>query len=251
MARCPKCGHARTSAESHVHEGICPACGIAYAKWQAHRHGAARSDLPPAASPGDDDHAPFLTRLRLQLVEVPESVEPAAFWGRTALLVALALWSAKFIVNGIDWESIGGSFLHGANLAFHEFGHLFFRPFGEFMSILGGSLFQVLLPLALLAVFAVRQRDNFAAAVALWWCGQNFVDLAPYIRDAEYRVLPLVGGGGEDSHDWGNLLTMLDAVDSCYALARTSFTLGALVMLAALAWGAYLLVLQHARLNAA
>ena len=126
--------------------------------------------LPPTASPGDDDHAPFLTRLRLQLVEVPERVEPTTFWGRTVLLVALALWSAKFIVNGIDWESIGGSFLHGANLAFHEFGHLFFRPFGEFMSILGGSLFQVLLPLALLAVFAVRQRDNFAAAVALW-CG--------------------------------------------------------------------------------
>ena len=251
MARCPKCGHVRTQAENHVHEGICPACGIAYAKWQARRPGAARSELPPAASPGEDDHGPFLTRLRLQLVEVPESVDAAAFWGRTALLAALALWSAKFIVNGIDWESIGGSFLHGANLAFHEFGHLFFRPFGEFMSILGGSLFQVLLPLALLAVFAVRQRDNFAAAVALWWCGQNFVDLAPYIRDAEYRVLPLVGGGGEDSHDWGNLLAMLDAVDSCYALARTSFTLGALVMLTALAWGAYLLVLQHAQLRAA
>ncbi len=255
MTRCPKCGHARTRAESHVHEGICPACGIAYAKWQARRGGSARPAEPVPASPGqaapeEDDHGPLLARLRQQLLEVPERVEPAAFWGRAALLAALALWSVKFIVNGIDWESIGGSFLHGANLAFHEFGHLFFRPFGEFMGILGGSLFQVLLPLALLAVFAVRQRDNFAAAVALWWCGQNFVDLAPYIRDAEYRVLPLVGGGGEESHDWGNLLSMLDAVDSCYALARTSFTLGALVMLAALAWGAYLLVLQRAQQRA-
>ncbi|MBP6382391.1 MAG: hypothetical protein KA321_06855 [Pseudomonadales bacterium] len=250
MTRCPKCGHARTRAESHVHEGICPACGIAYAKWQARRPGAAApvQATPANAAPGECGNGPFLTRLRLQLLEVPERVEPASFWGRTALLAALALWSAKFILNGIDWESIGGSFLHGANLAFHEFGHLFFRPLGEFMGILGGSLFQVLLPLALLAVFAVRQRDNFAAAVALWWCGQNFVDLAPYIRDAEYRVLPLVGGGGEESHDWGNLLAMLDALDSCYALARSSFTLGALVMVAALAWGAYLLVLQRRRI---
>ncbi len=250
MTRCPKCGHARTRAESHVHEGICPACGIAYAKWQARRPGAAApvQATPANAAPGECGNGPFLTRLRPQLLEVPERVEPASFWGRTALLAALALWSAKFILNGIDWESIGGSFLHGANLAFHEFGHLFFRPFGEFMGILGGSLFQVLLPLALLAVFAVRQRDNFAAAVALWWCGQNFVDLAPYIRDAEYRVLPLVGGGGEESHDWGNLLAMLDALDSCYALARSSFTLGALVMVAALAWGAYLLVLQRRRI---
>jgi hypothetical protein len=250
MTRCPKCGHARTRAESHVHEGICPACGIAYAKWQARRPGAAApvQATPANAAPGECGNGPFLTRLCLQLLEVPERVEPASFWGRTALLAALALWSVKFIVNGIDWESIGGSFLHGANLAFHEFGHLFFRPFGEFMTVLGGSLFQVLLPLALLAVFAVRQRDNFAAAVALWWCGQNFVDLAPYIRDAEYRVLPLVGGGGEESHDWGNLLAMLDALDSCYALARSSFTLGALVMVAALAWGAYLLVLQRRRI---
>jgi hypothetical protein len=252
MTRCPKCGHVRAPAESHVHAGVCPACGIAYAKWQARRAGAARAapaqPAPGQALPDDDDGGTFLARLRLQLVEVPESVEPVALRGRAVLLAALALWSASFILNGIDWERIGGSFLHGANLAFHEFGHLFFRPFGEFMTILGGSLFQVLLPLALFAVFAVRQRDNFAAAVALWWCGQNFVDLAPYIRDAEYRVLPLVGGGGEDSHDWGNLLTMLDAVDSCYALARTSFTLGALVMLAALAWGAYLLVLQRRRM---
>ncbi len=230
-----------------MHAGICPACGIAYAKWRSRElrpAGAARERVTASTR---DDRGDLLHRLRAQLTEVPESVEPAAFAGRALLLAALGLWSTWFIANGIDWETIGGSFLHGANLAFHEFGHLFFRPFGEFMTILGGSLFQVLLPLALLALFAVRQRDNFAAAVALWWCGQNFVDLAPYIRDAEYRVLPLVGGGGEESHDWGNLLTTMNAVDSCYALARASFTLGVLVMLAALAWGAHLLRLQHAR----
>lgn len=232
-----------------MHAGICPACGIAYAKWRSRElrpAGAARERVPAT---GRDDRGDLLQRLRAQLSEVPESVEPAAFAGRALLLAALGLWSTWFIAHGIDWETIGGSFLHGANLAFHEFGHLFFRPFGEFMTILGGSLFQVLLPLALLALFAVRQRDNFAAAVALWWCGQNFVDLAPYIRDAEYRVLPLVGGGGEESHDWGNLLTTMKAVDSCYALARASFMLGVLVMLAALAWGAHLLWLQRAGLR--
>lgn len=247
MTRCPRCGHVRTAADSAVHAGICPACGIAYAKWRA--RGSAAPAGEPAGCAIEESEGPFLARLWLQLCEVPDSVEPAALWGRAALLAGLALWAAWFALHGIDWETIGGSFLHGVNLAFHEFGHLFFRPFGEFMTILGGSLFQVLLPLALLAVFAVHQRDNFAAAVALWWCGQNFVDLAPYIRDAEYRALPLVGGGGEDSHDWGNLLTQLDAVGSCYALARTSFAIGLLVMLAALAWGTYLLYLQHGRLR--
>ena len=40
------------------------------------------------------------------------------------LLAGLALWTLWFAANGIDWEVIGGSFLHNANLAFHEFGHL-------------------------------------------------------------------------------------------------------------------------------
>jgi len=246
--RCPKCGHVRTAAESHVHAGVCPACGIAYAKWRA--RAAARPTAAGDESAHGQDAEPFLARLWLQLGEVPECVDPAALAGRTVLLAALAAWGAWFAAHGIDWESVGGSFLHGVDLAFHEFGHLFFRPLGEFMGILGGSLFQVLLPLALAALFAIRQRDNFAAAVALWWCGQNFVDLAPYIRDAEYRVLPLVGGGGEESHDWGNLLERMDAVGSCYVIARASFTLGVLVMVTALAWGAWLLYRQRSRLAA-
>lgn len=85
--------------------------------------------------------------------------------------------------------------------------------------------------------------------MALWWCGQNFVGTAPASRATPSTTYPSWwGGGGEESHDWGNLLTMLDAVDS-YALARASFTLGILVMLAALGWGAYLLKLQHIRMS--
>lgn len=254
MVRCPRCGHQRTPAEDHVHQGICPACGIAYAKWAQRDPTVQDGNSQPRPARLDHDAdmdaaESFSVRLWLQLTEVPEAVGVEAFAGRTLLWTILVAWSIWFIGGGIDATAIMGSFLHGVDLAFHEFGHVFFRPFGEFMMILGGSLFQVLLPLALLALFLVWQRDNFAAAVALWWCGQNFIDLAPYIRDAEYRVLPLVGGGGEESHDWGNLLSRLDAVESCYALARTSFTLGALLMVLALAWGAWLLWLQYARLH--
>ena len=66
----------------------------------------------------------------------------------------------------------------------------------------------------------------------LWWSGQNLVDLSPYIADAYYRGLPLVGGGGEDSHDWGNLLTMTGLLDSHMTLARTAFFCGSVTMLA-------------------
>lgn len=253
MILCPRCGHHRGSDESHVHPGICPACGIAYAKWRQYHDGSASTeDHAPSARQRRDDaaDATLPERLWLQLTEVPQGTGPEAFFLRTLLLGVLLVWGLRFIVTGIDAVAIMGSFLHGVDLAFHEFGHIFFRPFGDFMTILGGSLFQVLLPLALLVLFVVRQRDNFAAAVALWWCGQNFIDLAPYIRDAQYRVLPLVGGGGEESHDWGNLLTRLDAIESCYTLARVSFMIGTALMLLAIAWGAWLLWLQHTRSQA-
>ncbi len=135
--------------------------------------------------------------------------------------------------------------MHNINLAFHEFGHVLFAPLGELMMFLGGSLFQILLPLICLGVFSFQQHDNFAASIMLAWCGQSFVDVAPYIRDAEYRALPLVGGATEANHDWGNILTMLDAVSSCYTLAKISFAIGVMVMLLGLAWSIYLLWLQY------
>lgn len=242
---CPRCRHRRSNKDSATHEGVCPGCGIAYAKWLARNTAGpyTQSPKPDAIAVETDtetetEAVDLLPRLREQLLLPPEGADETVMIWRAVLLVALGLWTLWFAAHGIDWEVIGGSFLHNANLAFHEFGHVFFRPFGRFMMILGGSLFQVALPLLLAGYFAGWKQDNIAAAAALWWCGQNLVDVAPYIRDAEYRVLPLVGGGGEESHDWGNLLTQLDAVPACYALARTSFGVGLLIMCAALAWGA-------------
>ena len=158
-------------------------------------------------------------------------------YGRAALWAGLFIWGAWFVVHGIDWEAIGGSFMHQINLPFHEFGHVLFAPFGRFLAILGGSLFQVSLPLGLAVAFVISQRDNFGASVCLWWCGQYFVDLAPYIADAPLRALPPVGGAGESSHDWGNLLEMLGWMDGAQGLARLSFAWGSLLMGEAQGWG--------------
>lgn len=247
MIKCPKCSYVRQNKDANIHEGICPACGIAYQKWLARQK---VSDNSPDSSIEEDESADeedirLSYQLKTLLTEIPEKIDPVAFWGRAITLAALTVWSGYFALHGIDWEIIGGSFLHNINLAFHEFGHVFFSPFGEFLMILGGSLFQILLPLVPLVAFVIQQRDNFAGAVMLWWCGQNFIDVAPYINDAEFRELPLVGGASEEFHDWGNILTSLDAVSSCYTLAKMSFTVGCLVMLAGLFWGSYILLLQY------
>jgi hypothetical protein len=249
--KCPKCHYIRKATDTHIHEGVCPACGIAYQKWLERQQAATQNAAASANTIEEnnetieEEHYSFWQQLFFTVTATPTTVEPAIFWSRTVLWLALAIWWGWIALHGIDWEIIGGSFMHNIDLAFHEFGHVFFAPFGTLMMFLGGSLFQILLPLVPLVVFSFQQRDNFSAGLMLAWCGQNFIDVAPYIRDAEYRALPLVGGASEANHDWGNILTMLDTVQSCYTLAKISFTIGIVIMAAGFAWAAYMLWLQH------
>ena len=248
MKQCPKCHYARTATDSHVPAGVCPACGIAYNKYIAaqqaasvDRHGHGETDdskiklayIEPAG-----------VRLRSLLFAVPAQVPATVFYGRLLCFAVFLVWGGWFIATNGSWTDINHSFMHAINLAFHEAGHVVFRPFGRFMTILGGSLFQVLVPLIVMVAF-LKQGDRFAASVMLWWCGQNFIDLSPYISDAEYRGLPLIAGMGEESHDWGNLLTMLDMVEQAYALGRASFVLGCVVIVLSLVWGGHVLWRQR------
>ncbi|WP_372882755.1 hypothetical protein [Psychromonas sp.] len=178
------------------------------------------------------------------LLHPPYEVDRLTFYGRMLILACCFIWGPYFILNGIDWQVIGSSFLHNINLPFHEFGHLLFMPFGEFWSILGGSLFQIILPLIILLAFLIRQQDNFSASVMLWWCGQNFIDVSPYIADAQLRNLPLILNKGDESHDRGNLLAMTGYLQHTQAIAYASFTIGAVIICISLIWGSYLLRAQ-------
>lgn len=249
ITSCPKCNYQRQAHDAQVHPDICPRCGIAYRKFMARQ--AEKNPAAGNALESEIDIAPAAT-LRQQfsaaIFYIPEHINKEIFYARVLLLAAFSAWGFYFISAGVDWEKIGSSFMHNINLPFHEFGHILFMPFGEFMMILGGSLFQVLLPFALTLVFVFKQRDMFAGSITLWWCGQSFIDVSPYIADAEYRALPLVGGGGEESHDWGNLLTMMNALDNTRAIANSSFAIGTLLIILALLWGGWILKLQKQQL---
>lgn len=245
---CPKCRYQRQSIDHNIHPDICPSCGIVYSKFTAK---TTQENLPNDSEPETkkpievDEVITPRQQLIAAFLYVPERIDAGAFWARVACLVAFTLWGGYFITGGVDWEKIGSSFMHLINLPFHEFGHILFMPFGVFMMFLGGSLFQVLLPLALMCVFVFKQRDTFAGSLMLWWCGQSFIDVSPYIADAEYRALPLIGGGGEESHDWGNLLTMMDALDSTQTIANCSFAIGTVLIIVALGWGGWILKKQQ------
>ena len=239
MITCPKCHYQRRPGDSHVHAGVCPDCGIAYAKYRPKQ---GKEEDETVGTP--TEYVSLWRRLLNTACYVPETSDPMTLWARAALYVLFLVWGLKFIFAGIDWQTIGGSFMHSVNLPFHEFGHVLFGFFGRFMGILGGSLFQVMLPLVFVVAFSLQMRDNFAAAICLWWCGQNFIDVSPYIADAPHRDLPLILGMSESAHDWGNLLTMTNSLGSADAIATASFTLGTLIMLVSFTWGGYILWLQ-------
>ena len=187
------------------------------------------------------------------LLPEPGGASPVGLGARGALLALLALWTLAFLRHGLDARYLMGSFLHLVHLPFHEAGHVFLMPFGRFLSVLGGSLFQVAIPLLCGAVFLLKNRDPFAASVTLWWTGQSLMDLAPYVADARALRLPLLGGrtGAEvEGHDWEYLLGTLGLTNHDVTLGRLSFALGALTMLAALGWGGALLWRQRGRPHA-
>lgn len=119
------------------------------------------------------------------------------------------------------------------DLPIHETGHLVFAWGGDVLAALGGTILQLLLPLAFVAYFW-RRRDRHAASVALWWVGQNFWNVARYVADARAQELPLVGGG---EHDWAFLLAEWDLLARDQVIARDLRFIGWLVIGAATWWG--------------
>ena len=242
---CPKCNYVRTDGDALFHKGICPSCGIVYARVEgaSAEQGKSREDFKEY-SPDEMRAKRKRSNNRVQelLFYVPDNKPAEVFWGYCALYLVFFAWGWHFITAGIKVEPIMGSFMHNINLPFHEFGHVLFSPFGRFMAILGGSLFQLLVPIIVALIFLIKQRDAFAASIATWWLGQSFIDLSPYIADASYRSLPLVAGMGEEAHDWGNLLTMMDLLQYDYSIARGSFFIGSVIIVCSMAWGAYILL---------
>jgi hypothetical protein len=158
-------------------------------------------------------------------------------WARWALVAGLAIWTVQFARTPLSEDAMG-SFLHLPDLVFHEAGHILFSPFGGFMTVLGGSLLQFLVPV-IAAIAFVRQEDRFSAAICGWWAGQNLVDLAPYIADARSLSLILLGGhtGAEvEGHDWEYILTSLGVTHLDQRIGYSAYALGIMIMVGALVY---------------
>jgi hypothetical protein len=159
--------------------------------------------------------------------------------GRSVMMLILVRWTVIFLFWPMREDVIGASFLHSINLPFHEAGHILFSPFGEFMTTLGGSLMQVLVPIACATAFLTTHWNPFGAAVMGWWAGQNLMDVAIYINDARSLALTLIGGGTGaevEGHDWERILIMTDSLHLDHTIANIVQFAGAAVMVGCLIW---------------
>ena len=194
-----------------------------------------------------EDRPSFRDYFRAIFLCVPEKVDWVTWGGRTVVWVVLLLWGLGFMLHSVESNYVAESFLHHVNLVFHEGGHIVFMPFGRFMTALGGSLLQVLMPLIVMATFLLKSRDAFGGSVGLWWTGQSLMDLAPYINDARDLNLVLLGGytGKEvEGHDWEWLLLKTGLIHQDHLLGHGAHNLGLALMLLALVWGGYMLYRQ-------
>jgi hypothetical protein len=130
------------------------------------------------------------------------------------------------------------------NLFIHEAGHALLRVFGMVVHMLGGSLFQVLLPLALVVVTARKKLSH--AVFPAFWLGENLVNVSVYIRDAPYKHMKLIAQGL--IHDWNWLLG--GNLDLAEPLGTAVFLCGLTLCAAALVIGTVLAIrdFKHYRL---
>ncbi len=250
---CPKCNYLLSGNFEE-----CPACGIIISRYLERHPNGTGSTVPPPPPEEAGEEVMFSSRgsqvwriyLARFLYPAEKNCNPLITAGHALLLLILMLFSLSLWRSPFQSNSASESFLHLINLPFHEAGHIFFSPFGEFITSLGGTLGQFLIPLICLVTFLFFRPDNFAAAVCFWWTGENFLDIAPYVNDARSGTLPLIGGNVGHSapygfHDWEYLLTETGLIGYDHHIARASIFVGIVVMSAALLWAGILVWRQY------
>lgn len=156
------------------------------------------------------------------------------WWQWRVGLMLILLWDAVLHLRDPD----AGGIFAGITFGSHEFGHLLFAFFGEFMTVAGGSLNQLLIPIGAAALLW-HYRDYFGIAVAGTWLGSSLLDLARYIGDARAQELDLVGFGEDPQHDWWYLLSQFNATASDTRIAAITRGIGILVLLCSMGFGVW------------
>jgi hypothetical protein len=179
--------------------------------------------------------------------EKPEWLVNFAQWAGPRQLVSVErigftiLWMI-FLFSLIDHlrsrTGFTGTLIYFLTVLPHEAGHFLCSPFGWFLSVAGGSIWQVLLFIFLGLIVFFRKRKNEALG---WWAvaGHSLINLSTYIADASTRSLTLIPIPDPARHDWGNMLEFLGLLKYDWLFAQMAVALGGGVVLSMVVIGLF------------
>lgn len=236
--KCPKCGYKNAAIKE---DAVCPKCGLIFDKWLKNKY---KSKIENNSNQNALFSTHLISQLKHKLFFVSENFSRSRFVVNCVIYLIFFIWGWSFILADHYSAELNHSFMHLINLVFHEAGHVIFRLLGDFMSILGGSLLQLLVPIIFLISF-LKRRDTFAASIMLWWFAQSMMDLVAYIDDAQRQEMWLLGGvQGKDLpgiHDWNNILSQLGMLEYEHVIAFIFSWCAITLMIMAFGWGGVLL----------
>lgn len=102
-------------------------------------------------------------------------------------------------------KSVYGIFEY-AILPFHEAGHYFLMPFApRTLMVAGGTIVQIGMPLGFALYFVFKRKEYFSACIPTLWLFGSMQQMAVYMKDARFLLLPMFGVDPSEGHDWNYL----------------------------------------------
>lgn len=129
----------------------------------------------------------------------------------------------------------GFHFIDWLNLFIHEGGHFLFTFFGEWLHVLGGTLFQLFVPIAI-AIYFIYHRQKYESAFCGFWFGESLMYTADYMADAKAQALPLLGNG---EHDWHWIFSRMGVLEHCEGIALFFHVIASIIVLVSLGYMLY------------
>ncbi|HYL68559.1 MAG TPA: hypothetical protein VEX69_05290 [Candidatus Limnocylindria bacterium] len=151
-------------------------------------------------------------------------------------LVAWLIFYCLFLYQAARGQGIL-LLMDGVFVPIHEGGHLLFRFFGEFVSVAGGTILQLLVPI-LLTTYFLFHRQAQGVAFCLFFMFEQFLPISTYMADARAQELPLLTIGDTEYviHDWNYLFGKLGVLDHDIQIAGLMRFLGWAGMIAVVIW---------------
>lgn len=127
-------------------------------------------------------------------------------------------------------------FIDNFLLIIHEAGHTLFGFIGgRFITILGGTLLEILLPFGIF-VYGWYSRRRYTAQTGLLLTAFAWIESSAYAADAMDRRMPLIGNLPKSAHDFYNLFSMKGILNDYMGYAWMMYWIGILTLILFFIW---------------